>query len=144
LPTRVSAKHVAEAEQPGRRLPHGLGCHFGVRIGSVAARKQTLLTEPALSAADSEWNDDAITDFQIRDFGAKFDDLAHILMPEDIAALHGGLIAVKQMKVGTTDRTSSDLDDRISRMLNLGVGNGVDANVTFAVPTECAHGQSPI
>jgi hypothetical protein len=124
-------------------LSHGLGSHFGVWVRSVAARKQALLTEPALSAADSEWNDDAITDLQVRNFGAKFDDLAHILMPENIAALHGGLIAVKQMKVGTTDRASGDLDDRISRMLDLGVGNRVNANVAFAVPTECAHGQSP-
>jgi len=120
-------------------LSHGFGCHFGVRIGAVAARKQTLLTEPALTAADSEWNDDSITDLQVRDFGAKFDNLAHILMPENIPALHGGLIAVKQMKVGTTDRTGGDLDDGIAGVLDFGVGNGVYPNVAFSVPAQCAH-----
>ena len=36
-----------------------------------------------------------VTSQPIRDFAAKFDDLAHVLMPENIPALHGGLIAIK-------------------------------------------------
>jgi hypothetical protein len=72
------------------RLSHGFGCHFGVRIGSVAARKQTLLTEPALTAADSEWNDDAITDLLVRDFGAKFDHLATTQHPPPPASFEAG------------------------------------------------------
>jgi hypothetical protein len=54
---------------------------------------------------------------------------------ENISVLHGRLISVKQMKIGTTDGTGGDLDDCISRMLNLGIGNRIDANVAFAVPT---------
>jgi hypothetical protein len=116
-------------------LSHSFGRHFGVRIGAVATRKQTLLTEPTLTAADSEWNNDAITDLQVRHFGAQFDHLAHVLVSEYISALHGRLISVKQMKIGSTDGTGADLDDCISRMLNLGIGNRFDANVAFAVPT---------
>jgi hypothetical protein len=47
------------------------------------------------------------------------------------------------MKVGTTDGAGRDLDDGISRMLNGGIGNRIDADIAFTVPTECTHGQSP-
>ena len=44
-----------------------------------------------------------------------------IFVSENISVLHGRLISVKQMKIGTTDGTGGDLDDCISRMLNLGI-----------------------
>jgi hypothetical protein len=80
---------------PAGDCPIRFGRHFGVRVGAVAAGKQALLAKPALATADSEWNDDAITYLQVRDFGAKFNDLAHVLMPENIAALHRRLVAVQ-------------------------------------------------
>jgi hypothetical protein len=120
-------------------LSHGFGRHFGVRIGAVAAGKQALLAKPALPAADGEWNDDAVAYPEVRDFGAKFDHLTHVLMPENIAALHRGLVAIKQMQIGTTDGAGGDLDDGISRMLYLGIWNRIDANIAFAVPTQRPH-----
>jgi hypothetical protein len=90
---------VAESEQAGGRLPHCLCRHLGVRIGSVAAREEALLAEPALPAANGERDDDAIADFEVFDFGTQFDHLAHVLVTENIAALHGGLITVEEMKV---------------------------------------------
>jgi hypothetical protein len=47
------------------------------------------------------------------------------------------------MQIGTTDGAGGDLDDGISRMLNLGIWNRIDADIAFTVPTKCTHGQSP-
>jgi hypothetical protein len=58
----VATEHVAEAEQAGRRLSHGLGDHFGIGIGTIAAGKKSFLAEPALPAANGEWDDDPIPD----------------------------------------------------------------------------------
>ena len=60
-------------------------------------------------------------------------------MAENVAALHRWLIAVEQMQVGAADRAGRNLDDCVARMLNLGIRNGVDADVAFSVPTKCAH-----
>jgi hypothetical protein len=134
---------MTKAKKSRRRLAHDLGRHLRVRIGLVATREQPLVAEPALSAADRKWNHDTIPNFQIFDFGPQFDHFTHILMTEDIAALHRRLVTVKQMKVGTADRAGSDLDDRVARMLNFRVRNRVYPDVTFSVPAECAHDQSP-
>jgi hypothetical protein len=53
---------------------------------------------------------------------------------EDVAALHGGLVAVEEMKVGAANGAGGDLDDRIAGMLDLGIGNRIDPNVAFSVP----------
>ena len=125
---------MAETKQAGGRLPHRLGRHLGVRVGAVAAGKQALLAKPALSAADREWHDDAIANLEVFDFGAQFDHFTHVLVAENVAALHGGLIAVEEMKVRTANGTCRDLDDRIAGMLDLRVGNSIDADVPFSVP----------
>ena len=49
-------------------------------FGAVAARKQALLTEPALAAANGEGDDNAIADLEVFDFGAQLDHLAHVLV----------------------------------------------------------------
>ncbi|MDO8945020.1 MAG: hypothetical protein Q7U75_17700 [Desulfobacterales bacterium] len=55
-------------------------------------------------------------------------------MAENIAALHGRLVAIEQMKVGAADGTGRYPDDRIARMLDLGIGDRIDPDVAFSVP----------
>src|SRR6476660_6605032 len=55
-------------------------------------------------------------DRKVGDLGAEFDHLAHILMTEYVSALHGWLIAVEEMKVGTADRAGRDFNDCVARM----------------------------
>jgi hypothetical protein len=55
---------------------------------------------------------------------------------ENIPGLHGGLIAVQQVKIRTAYRTRGNLDDRVPRMMDLWVRNGVYTNVAFAMPAE--------
>jgi hypothetical protein len=55
-------------------------------------------------------------------------------MAEDVAALHGRLVSVEQMKVGAADRASGDLDDSVARVLDLRIRNRVHPDVAFSVP----------
>ena len=120
--------------RPAGEWPIALIAISAFGIGAVAAREQALLAEPALAAADRERHDDAVADLEVGDLGAQLDHLAHVLVAEDVAALHRRLVAVEQMKIGAADRAGGDLDDRVAGMLDLGIGNGVDANVAFSVP----------
>jgi hypothetical protein len=90
LAARVASQHMAEAEQAGWRLPHGLARHLCVGICSITARIESLLTEPTLTTADRKRNYDPVADRKVRDLGAEFNHLAHILMTEYVSALHVG------------------------------------------------------
>ena len=70
---------------------------------------------------------------------AQLDYLAHVFVAEYVAAFHRRLIAVEQMEIGAANGAGRDLDDRIPRMLNLRVGDRIDADIALSVPTECAH-----
>ena len=143
LAAAVAAEHVAEAEEAGRRVTHRLDRHLGIGVGPVAAEnmprwqnqhwpqlivKGTTTRSPILRLVTS---------------GAKLDHLAHVLMAQDVAALHRRLIAVEQMQVGAADRAGGDLDDRVAGVLDLRIGNGVDADVALPVPAQCAHQSAP-
>ena len=45
-----------------------------------------------------------------------------------------------EMEVGPADSARRDPDDGVGRLLDLRVGNRVDANVALAVPSDCSHG----
>jgi hypothetical protein len=74
-----------------------------------------------LSAADSEWDDDAIADFEIFDFGAEFNHPPMFRVQEYHRFLHGRLIAVEEMEIGSTDSAGGNLDYGIARMLISGI-----------------------
>ena len=97
-----------------------------------------------MPAADREGHDHPVADFEVGDLRTKLDDLAHVLMAENIAALHRRLIAVEQVQVGAADRAGGDPDDRVAGVLDLRIRNSVDADVTLPVPTKCTHGPSSL
>jgi hypothetical protein len=53
---------------------------------------------------------------------------------EDIAGLHCWLVAVEQMKVGAANGACCNLNDRIARMLDLGIRYRINPDVAFSVP----------
>ena len=116
-------------------MAHRLDRHLGIGVGRAAGRKQSLLAEPALAAADRERHHHAVADLEVRHLRAERHNLAHILMAQNVSALHGRLIAIEQVEIRSADRAGRDLDDGIARMLDLGIGNGVYPNVTFSMPT---------
>ena len=120
--------------RPAGDWPIAFCCHLRIGVGAVAARKQALLAKPALAAADGEGDDNAIADLEVFDFGAQLNHLAHVFVTENIAALHGGLVAVKQMKIRAADGASGDFDDRVAGMLNFWIRYGIYPDVAFSVP----------
>ena len=70
-------------------------------------------------------------------------DLAHVLVAEDVAALHRRLIAVEEVEVRAADRTGGDLDHGVARVLDLRIGDGVNTHIAFPMPAKCAHQLSP-
>ena len=46
---------------------------------------------------------------------------------------------VEQVQVGAADRAARDLDDGVARILDLGIGHGVAADVLLAVPDQRLH-----
>ena len=64
-------------------------------------------------------------------------------MTHDIAVLHAGHVAVVEMQVGAADRATRHLDDGISRMFDLGIGNLIATDVLGAVPAQGLHCSSP-
>jgi hypothetical protein len=120
-------------------VPHRLAGDIRVRVRGVAARVERLLAEPARAAGNRERHDHAVALFEVRHGAADFDDLAHRLVAEDVALLHRRHEPVEEVQVGAADAAGGDPDDRIAGVLDLGVGNGVDANVASAVPTQGFH-----
>ena len=65
--------------------------------------------------------------------------IAHRLVAEDVALLHGRHVAVEEVQVGAADGGGGDPHDGVARVLDLRDRDGVDADVALAVPAECLH-----
>ena len=76
---------------------------------------------------------------QLRDGAADLDDLAHRLVAEDVARLHRRQVAVEEVQVRAADAVEVILMITSVGVLDLRVGDGVDADVALAVPAECFH-----
>ncbi len=61
-------------------------------------------------------------------------------MAQDGAGLHAGEGAAHEMQVGAADCRGRQADDRVGRLLHLGVRDVVEAYVADAVPNDCFHG----
>src|SRR5262249_12991574 len=67
------------------------------------------------------------------------DDLAHRLVADDVALLHGRHEAVVQVQVAAADGGRGDPDDAVGRVGDLRVGDVIDADVAGAVPAYRFH-----
>jgi hypothetical protein len=97
-----------------------------------------LRTEKALTAGNRERNHDPIALFE-RALRARFDNLSHELVTQDVSLHLAGDHSVVQMQIGAANRGRGDLDDRIACVRGFRVRGTVDANIVLAVPCECAH-----
>jgi hypothetical protein len=66
------------------------------------------------------------------------DYLAHVLVAEDVAALHGRVVSVEEVKVRAADRTRGDLDDRVARVADLRIRNRLPERRLFRASIACA------
>ena len=127
------------AEESRRCVAHQLTRFRRIGIRRVAAGEELLRAEEAFAAGDDERYDDAVTLLEFRHRAADLDDDPHRLMAEHVAFLHLDHVTVVKMQIRPANRSGSDFDDRIRRFLNHRIGNRINANVRFAVPTESSH-----
>ena len=120
-------------------MPHGLACNFRIGVGGVATRKESLFTEEATTTRDREWYHNAVALLQFFDRIAHVNDLSHRFMAENVAFFHRRHKAIKEVKVRAANTARGNLYDRIAWILDIGVGNHVDANVACTVPAERFH-----
>jgi hypothetical protein len=143
LAAGIAAGQVRVAEQTRRGMAEHLVGDVLVAIAAFADRPVAALALLALSATDREWDHDPVADLQLLVFTTDLDDLAHELVAHDVARLHAGHEAVVEMQVGTADGAARDPDDRITRMLDLRIGNFIAADVGLTVPAQGPHDASP-
>ena len=140
LPAGVPAGQVRVPVQPGRRLPHHLPrppwrSGWCCRSTSRARVWQNQHSPQAMS------NGTTIRSpfLNFVTCAADLDDLAHRLVAEDVARLHGRQVHVVQVQVRAADAGGRDLDDHVRRVLDLRVRDGVAPDVGLAVPAERFH-----
>src|SRR3954470_15722859 len=132
------------AEQAGCRVSERLVCQMALAIGGFADREIAAFALIAFAANDREGHDDAVALLQLAvDAGADLDHFAHGLVAHDVAGQHARNVVVKEVQVGAADGAACDLNDRVARILNLRIGDGVAANVFLAVPNQRLHLCSP-
>jgi len=127
------------AEQPCRRVAEHLGRLRRIAIRALADREVAALALVALPAGNGERDHHAVADLQVLRLRADFHDFAHKFMAHDVAGFHAGHEAIEQMQVGPADCARAHLDDRVARVLDDRIGDGVVADVVFAVPAKCFH-----
>ncbi len=75
------------------------------------------------------------------DLGADLLDHAHRLVAEDVAGVDERAEDLVEVQVRAADAGRGDADDRVGRLLDRRVVDGVDADVVRSVPGHCLHRQ---
>jgi hypothetical protein len=95
-------------------------------------------------AGDVERNHHAVARSDVRDLRADLLDDAHRLVPENVARVYERAKHLVQVQVRSADAARGDLDDRVGRLLDLRVGDLLDAHVVVALPSQRSQdGSSP-
>ena len=71
--------------------------------------------------------------------GPDLDDLAHVLVPDDVALAHGRDVAAEQMQIRPARGRQPDLEDRVVWIDDLRVRDRLDLQVVDAHPAERPH-----
>ena len=140
LTAPVAAGHVRISEQRRHGVTVELGRHILLfcRIGIFAGRELLDLAMEAAAAADGEGHHDALA-FLERAVAAGFDHAAHEFMAQHVAGKYAGNNPVVKVEVAAADRGGGNLDDRITRIDDFGIVDGVDPDVVRPVPSEGSH-----
>jgi hypothetical protein len=91
------------------------------------------------SPQEMEGHDHPVAHFQCLVLATNFDHFTHGFMAKDVTLFHAWNDAIEDMKVGAANSAGGNLNDRITRMLDLRVWHGVAPHVPFAVIGERLH-----
>jgi hypothetical protein len=95
----IAAESVAVANNAGWGVAVDIFDRRRLGIGVVAARILLGLAEMALAAAKDGDRNDPVSLCDALHVGARFDDVAHELMSDDIARFHRWYIAPEQVQI---------------------------------------------
>jgi hypothetical protein len=110
-----------------------------VNLGGLALAVQARRAHRAGAAGDVERHHYPVADLEFGDRGPDLGHHPHGLVAEDVAGVEERAEDLVQVQVGATQPARGDLDDHVGGILDRGIGNGVDADVTSALPGECTH-----
>jgi uncharacterized protein (TIGR03086 family) len=110
-----------------------------VVLRGLALAVELAVAHPAGAAGDVERDDDAVTDLQLRDGAADLLDDPHRLVADDVTGLHERRQRLVEMQVRAAQPGRGDLDDRVGRLLDPGVGHLGHLHVVRALPGDCLH-----
>jgi hypothetical protein len=109
---------------------------------TVAEAVVAFLAETAAAARRDARDEHAVSGGQRRHRVADLDDRADGLVAEDRARLDLGDVAVEDVQVGPADRGRVDPNDRVRRLLDLGIRDLVPGAAPGIVVHERFHGSS--
>ena len=148
IPTEASILDMVERAMPGRLLNVNCAAPGGGKLMAVLQFKKSVPSDEgrqrqaallAFAAEDGEGNDHAFADAKRRVLLADFYHLAHEFVAHDVAGLHPGHEAVKQMQIRAAYRARRDLYDRVAWVFDYGIRNRVVLNIMLAMPSKCFH-----
>jgi len=121
LATGKATREVRVSEHAcGPAAVHGV--LNGVGVGALALRRLLLLAVVALAASDLETCDHTVAFLQVLDTRAHLVHDAAELVAQDVALLQLNNSAMVKVQVATTDGASSDLEDHVAVLEDLGFG----------------------
>ena len=120
-------------------MPHHRLRQGGVRVGVLAQRPHVVLAVPAVAAGDRERHHHAVADLEVLDAAPDLHHLAHELVAEDVALLHGRHEAVVEVQVRAADRGRGDADDRVAPVQDLRVRDVAHLDLLLAHPAGRLH-----
>ena len=135
LSARITAAQMRVTKETGRSVAHDLCGLLAVGIGPVTAGIHFPLAEETFAAANSEWDDDPVSDLQVFDRAADLNHLAHILVAKDISFVHLGHITVIKMEIRSAYRGRRYLNDCIRGVFDRWIRNILDPYISFSIPT---------
>ena len=127
---RAGLLRAAEERRPGLRA---------VRVGAVALGVVTRAAVRAGAAADRRADHHALARLEVAHLRAERLDDADALVAEDRPRLHARHRAADEVQVGAADRARRQADDGVLGVLDLRLGDVVDANVPDPVENDSFH-----
>jgi len=110
-----------------------------MHLGRLTLRVQLLVTHEAVTTGDVERHDHPVTGADVPHLAPDRLDDPHGLVAEDVTLVDEPAQHLVQVKVGPTDPAGGDPHDGVGRLLDGGIGNGVDSDVALGMPGECFH-----